>query len=168
MIHFVPDFLLPAGVQGRDRTYLKECISLAVLFIFCFLLNYFRGEPEAGVYPDFINTFRRKIHIIEMCPLCGSTRSFLFMCRGNILMAAHYSFFGIFFFCGSWGHLICKTLFLLRFRNRFLLQLLSVLDRYVIVLWTVFILWILQISLHFSGIFSWYTVREQTLFNFPV
>ena len=167
MIHFVPDFLLPARFEGRQRKYLNECISLAVLFILCLVVNFFRNSPESGLLPEFANKIRSFLHLDQICPLCGATRSFLFMCRGDIVTAAHYSFFGVFFFFGALIHLGIKSAFLLRCRNSVLLKLLNAIDRNCIILWGVFILWSIQLILHFTGIFSWYPLIGQKLFNIP-
>lgn len=168
MIHFVPDFLLPAKFEGNERRYLKECISLAVLFILCILVNFFHNSPESGLLPEFISQWRFRVHGPEMCPLCGATRSFLFMCRGDIVAAAHYSFFGVFFFFGALIHLGIKSAYLLRWRKPLIFNILNAIDRHVIILWSVFILWVLQLLLHFSGIFAWYTIAGQRLFNFQI
>ena len=166
MIHFVPDFLLPARFEGRQRRYLNECISLAVLFILCFAVNFFRNSPESGLLPGFANELRSYLHLDQICPLCGATRSFLFMCGGDIVTAAHYSFFGVFFFFGALIHLALKTAHLLKKCDKFVVKALHIIDRNSITLWGVFILWIIQLILHFTGIFSWYPLIGHKLFNF--
>ena len=160
MIHFIPDRLLTARFTGNSRRYFNECVSLAVLLCTGTIWSWFGGVPANGLLPASWEKIRLIIHGgVPMCPLCGGTRSFLLMCRGEIVMAAHYNLFGVVFFCAIFLHLFLK-IWALRSGKLPALPagILAIADNGTLMLATIFTLWGVQAILHFTGIFLWYTV----------
>lgn len=159
MIHFIPDRFVPEKYQGEEGRYWNECVSLGILFIFGLVFSRISDQIETSVIAEYWQKFRNYIHRDAMCPLCGGTRSFLAMCRGDILSALHYSFFGTFVFFAMIFHLLLK-ISLLVFKNVCRLRLLAnIADEYVTLFTVMFSLWGLQLLLHYYDIFSWYVIK---------
>lgn len=93
------------------------------------------------------------------CPFCGATRSVLYMCRGNFIEAAHYSFFGIFFFIAGFFDFTVKLIYLYIYPVSWIEKKLFFFERLTFIAPLLFSLWGLQILLHFSGIFSWHLLE---------
>lgn len=171
MLHFIPDRFVPAPYQGRRRIYWNECASLALLYAFAFAWAWLAVDsPAEGItgthlLPEWMTQsftyLRRLTHNPPMCPLCGGTRSVLAICRGDIITAAHYSLFGIYFFLGGLLHLALK-LYLLKTGRQpgsKMHKFLRAADSGWLFMGTMLILWLLQMTLHFTGIFRWHTLQ---------
>lgn len=158
MLFYIPDALVPARFKGAERRFWNECASLAVLCTAGVIYANITDHPEMGLlnFPA-MEKIRLYLHGIPMCPLCGGTRSFLYMCRGEISTALHYSFFGVYFFIAAVFHCLLKFL-LLHSPRKSLLKIACYADRTSIFLIMLFSLWGLQLLLHYSGIFSWFAL----------
>ena len=81
------------------------------------------------------------------------------MCRGEIVTAAHYNFFAILFFFTLFIHIFLKIWVLCRGElPKFPAKVLKLIDSSSLQIILLFILWGVQLLLHFTGIFLWYTV----------
>ena len=159
MIHFIPDRVIPDRVSGIKRRYLNECISLFLVLAFGVIYSFVGGNAADGLWPKSFEKLRFLLHGgVFMCPLCGGTRSFLFMCRGEIITAAHYNFFAIVFFFSLPLHVFLKMWFLCTGKlPGFAAEILKFIDRNSLLLIIIFALWPLQLLLHYTGVFIWYS-----------
>ena len=159
MIYFIPDRLIPARFSGVDRRYFNECISIALLLCLGMIWTLAGWDAADGVLPGSWKKIRELLHGgVLMCPLCGGTRSFLFMCRGEIVKAAHYNFFAIVFFFSIFFHFFLKTWVLCAGKLPAVLSaVLKFIDCDLLHIITIFVLWGIQLLLHFTGIFLWYS-----------
>lgn|GEM_PF-1890811 len=160
MFFFLPDCLIPRCYQGVKRRYWNECISLTLIFIFGVSCSLFMENPGDGLISgEFWNKFRILVHGPLMCPFCGASRSFVFMCRGDFLQALHYSIFGTYFFVACIFHGIAKFILLKYEPPQKFVRFIDFLDRKFPVTVLLFVIWGIQLALHYSGIFLWYTTR---------
>jgi hypothetical protein len=161
LFFFLPDRLVPKRYKGVKRRYWNECASLALLFILGASLAIFVKNFENGLIPwETWEKIRFYLHNkYQMCPLCGATRSFVFMCRGALVSALHYSLFGTFFFFAGIFNLVAKFI-LLKFQpsSKFI-SFINFIDNKFSLTFLIFLCWILQLALHYTGMFAWYTIR---------
>lgn len=162
MMHFIPDCLVPDSFSGKRRQYLKECVSLFLLFAFCAVYSYSTDDVSSGLMPDWWT--KNIVPLIKPypCPFCGGTRSFLYMFRGELAEAAHYSLFGVFFFFCGGIDMLCKFIYLFTFPSVRLEKFFSFCDGNNSFLTVVlFIFWGIQLLLHYAGVFLWYPLASR-------
>ncbi len=159
MIHFLPDKFVPAKYQGVRRKYWNECVSIGLLFAGGIFFAGFGHYISGGILSVIWAEVRFYIHGVPMCPLCGGTRSFISMCRGDIITALHYSFFGTLVFFILIFHLVLKILLLSGRGKVKFLHMLENFERLSIFFTVMFSLWGVQMLLHYLGVFKWYTLN---------
>ena len=159
MIHFIPDNFVPKKYKTQERVYWNECVSLGILFIFGLIYSRMHFCFENTYIAEIWQKLRAYVHGIPMCPLCGGTRSFLALCRGDIILALHYSFFGTAVFFIMIFHFVLKCSILI-FPELFRLRNIAKnADKHVTLLTFMLSLWGLQILLHYCGIFEWMVIK---------
>jgi hypothetical protein len=137
---------------------------MILLLAAAFICSYVKDDPANGLFPESLpsgahewwNSVRQNIHRLP-CPFCGGTRSFLLMCRGNIVAAAHYSFFGIYFFFLLLIHIPLKYRMLKK--SAPLPPIIAAFVRFTDNPWYFIgiatVMMALQLLLHYTGIFEW-------------
>lgn len=156
MIFFVPQRFIPRKYTGEQRRYWNESVSCFILLSAGMIYSKFSGDIHGGLIScEWWSVLRPYLHGPPMCPLCGTLRSFIFMCRGDVLTALHYSFFGFFLFLSCILHGGLKFMLLHPNAPQALLTLARKLDRKNLFLIVLFGQWIVQLMLHYTGVFSW-------------
>lgn len=159
MIHFIPDKFVPKKYKNQERVYWNECVSLGILFAFGLIYSQIHFYFDNTYIAEVWQKLRFYIHGIPMCPLCGGTRSFLALCRGDITLALHYSFFGTTVFFIMIFHFVLKFSILI-FPESFRLQNIAKnADQHVTLLTLMLGLWSLQMILHYFKIFKWMVIK---------
>lgn len=158
MLHFIPDRLIPGSICGKKRLYLNESASLFLLFSFCLLYSWGVEDIHRGIMPEWWTENVIKYLKGFPCPFCGATRSMLYLCRGAFSEAAHYSFFGCFFFFSGLVDMLGKLIFVFVHPASCLEKYLFIWGRFTIFTTVVFGLWGIQLLLHYTGIFTWYAL----------
>ena len=159
MIHFLPDKFVPAKYQGVRRKYWNECVSIGLLFAGGIFFAGFGHYISGGILSVILAEVRFYIHGVPMCPLCGGTRSFISMCRGDIITALHYSFFGTAVFFIMIFHFVLKFSILIFPESFRLRNIVKNADQHVTLLTLMLGLWGLQMILHYFGIFKWMVIK---------
>ena len=154
MLHFSPDRFVPGRYTGNRRLYFKECASLFLLYFFAFVYAYTAKDLDSGIMPGWWNELLTYIRHFP-CPFCGATRSVLYMCRGNLIEAAHFNLFGILFFAAGLFDMTVKLIYLYICPAPWIEKKLFFVGRLTFFLSLVFSLWGIQLLLHYTGIFSW-------------
>ena len=156
MMHFIPDCLVPGVFSGKRRQYLKECVSLFLFFAFCAVYSYSTDDACCGLMPDWWT--KNIVPLIKPypCPFCGGTRSFLYMFRGEFSEAAHYSFFGIFFFFFGGVDIICKMIYLFLWPAGWFEKFFALGWNCTFLTTVLLSLWCIQLLRHAADIFQWY------------
>ena len=156
MIRLLPECCVPSRYQREERRYWNEAVSMLILLAAGVVYSVCAGDISFGIMPGWWEKLRLMLHGVPMCPLCGATRSFFYMCRGEWLTALHFSFFGVFFFFCAIIHGVFKALYLYC-RPALLARIFPVMDGNAIILIPLFVLWAVQLLLHYTGIFLWYS-----------
>ena len=160
MLFFLPQRFAPAQYNIIRKRYWNESVSWLLLLTVCGLYSVLAGDISRGVIDyGWWRTLRMYLHGgTPMCPLCGGVRSFLFILRGELITALHFSISGVFCFLAGTLNCVVKMLLLQGKDNIFLQKSAAVADSRYFLLIMIFFCWGLQLLLHYGGVFSWYTV----------
>ncbi|NLK09259.1 MAG: DUF2752 domain-containing protein [Firmicutes bacterium] len=112
--------------------------------------------PRLNNLQTAVSKIRTAAHGSFRCPLCGGTRSFLAMLKGDTLSALHFSIFGTFVFLATFGLVPLRIWALITGSSRFLTLISRIDDKlqkyFLHILFTAYCL---QLLLNKSGILIW-------------
>jgi hypothetical protein len=157
MLDLCPRFITK-NLNVTNKRYFTYSLTLICIAVAAYFYL-FGGMSNQGLLADvfgWVGRIRTLSHFGYRCPLCGGTRSFIYMFSGNIKASLHHSFFGTFLFLYLYLSLPLRCAITFGHENRagkLLVRLDSWFENNVI--WLIFLGALVQITLDYVGLFHW-------------
>lgn len=161
MLDLVPRFLLKT-VKNESKNIAIVLTTIVVIVAALTYNNFFKHQGPAffSSVAHLIGYIRDLVHGGYRCPLCGGTRSFLAMTSLDIIGALHFSILGTLIYLYLLFTLPCRMLLFFNQKNVFSSNLRTIVNKIdnwseKRFLFIVFLLFIVQYLLDYSGLFYW-------------
>ncbi len=159
MLDLIPRFFL-SKIQSDRKNVALVLTTLGIVVGALLYTNFLQHTALAKDLSYILGRLRTLTHGKYRCPLCGGTRSFLYMSSLDLKKALHYSFLGTFLYLYTAVSFPFRVITLLapELSKNFFFNLITKSDRF----WEnhfltlVFVFSILQVTLNYLDVFPWY------------
>ncbi|HHT37776.1 MAG: DUF2752 domain-containing protein [Candidatus Wallacebacter cryptica] len=157
MLDLCPRFIIKRFNAANKRYF---AYSFTLMGVACaayfYIISPWADHGWLAGFFTWLGQIRTIAHFGYRCPLCGGTRSFLYMFSGNINTALHHSFFGTFLFIYLYSSLPLRWAVAFGYEGSVGTMLMRF-DSWVEknILWLIFIGALSQLFLDYTGLFYW-------------